>query len=92
MFLYIRICKLHYQKLCSCYFWQEVLGSPLFKTILILMEEIMNHQNIKKRNIIAQIIYNLKHDYESKKNWEMKMNTPIKFTIVSDGHDTKQKL
>lgn len=52
----------------------------------------MNHQNIKKRNIIAQIIYNLKHDYESKKNWEMKMNTPIKFTIVSDGHDTKQKL
>jgi hypothetical protein len=44
----------------------------------------------KKKNIIARIINNIRHDYESKKNWEMKMNTPIRFTIISSP-DSSQK-
>ena len=45
----------------------------------------------KKKNIISRIIHNIRHDYESKKNWEMKMNTPVRFTIISSPDSSSEK-
>ena len=45
--------------------------------------------NKKKRSPIMQLICNIKHNYESRKNWEMKMNVPIHFTITSEPRTNK---
>lgn len=44
----------------------------------------------KRQNIILRIIHNIKHDYESRKNWEMKMATPVKFTIIESPKKDKK--